>query len=162
PRARARPPSSTTTRCCGRRRRCSASPRYSGTHATRTACGPPSTSSRLVAARRVHPRPGAPYLRGSGSLPRSVELGSAPRDDGHCPTDAGGRIPPLPEPMSSDIPHAEPRAEIDRLRAEAAVLREAVRNLSATVAEQRELVWNINSIVLRWDPQGCIIYLNEY
>ena len=62
----------------------------------------------------------------------------------------------------SDTPHAEPRAEIDRLRAEAAVLREAVRNLSATVAEQRELVWNINSIVLRWDPQGRIIYLNEY
>ena len=64
--------------------------------------------------------------------------------------------------MSSDTPHAEPRAELDRLRAEAAVLREAVRNLSATVAEQRELVWNINSIVLRWDPQGRIIYLNEY
>src|SRR5262249_39023639 len=123
---------------------------------------PPSTSSRLVAARRVHPRPGAPYLRGSGSLPRSVQMGSAPREDGHCPTDAGGRIPPLPEPMSSGIPHAEPRAENDRLRADAAVLREAVRNLSATVAEQRELVWNINSIVLRWDPQGCIIYLNEY
>ena len=83
------------------------------------------------------------------------------------------RGPPLPhgcrraytapaEAMSSDTPHAEPRAELDRLRAEAAVLREAVRNLSATVAEQRELVWNINSIVLRWDPQGRIIYLNEY
>ncbi len=52
--------------------------------------------------------------------------------------------------------------EADRLRAEVAVLREAVRSLSATVAEQRDLLSNLNSIVLRWDPEGRILYLNEY
>src|SRR5215813_2677748 len=64
--------------------------------------------------------------------------------------------------MSPEVSPVEGRAELDRMRAEVAVLREAVRSLSAMVAEHRELVSNINSIILRWDPQGRIIYLNEY
>jgi diguanylate cyclase (GGDEF)-like protein/PAS domain S-box-containing protein len=64
--------------------------------------------------------------------------------------------------MASETPATQLRAEADRLRAEVAVLREAVRSLSATVGEQRDLVSNINSIVLRWDPEGRILYLNEY
>ena len=64
--------------------------------------------------------------------------------------------------MVPETPPSQLRAEADRLRAEVAVLREAVRSLSTTVREQRELVSNINSIVLRWDPEGRILYLNEY
>src|SRR5262249_28352144 len=64
--------------------------------------------------------------------------------------------------MTPEMSPAQLRAEADRLRAEVAVLREAVRSLSATVGEQRELVSNINSIVLRWDPEGRVLYLNEY
>jgi diguanylate cyclase (GGDEF)-like protein/PAS domain S-box-containing protein len=54
------------------------------------------------------------------------------------------------------------RAELDRLRTEVAILREAVRSLSAKVAEHNDLVSSINSIVLRWDPEGRILYLNVY
>ena len=82
-------------------------------------------------------------------------MGFGPRRTAIAPRTQAGVYRPCPEAMSSDTPHAEPRAELDRLRAEAAVLREAVRNLSATVAEQRELVWNINSIVLRWDARAA-------
>jgi diguanylate cyclase (GGDEF)-like protein/PAS domain S-box-containing protein len=64
--------------------------------------------------------------------------------------------------MAPEMSPAQLRAEADRLRSEVAVLREAVRSLSATVGEQRELVSNINSIVLRWDPEGRVLYLNEY
>src|SRR4029453_11527150 len=64
--------------------------------------------------------------------------------------------------MASDTPPADARAEVERLHAEVAVLREAVRSLSATVAEQRDLLSNLNSIILRWDPEGRILYLNEY
>jgi diguanylate cyclase (GGDEF)-like protein/PAS domain S-box-containing protein len=64
--------------------------------------------------------------------------------------------------MVPETPPSQLRAEADRLRAEVAVLREAVRSLSTTVREQRDLVSNINSIVLRWDPEGRILYLNEY
>jgi diguanylate cyclase (GGDEF)-like protein/PAS domain S-box-containing protein len=64
--------------------------------------------------------------------------------------------------MASDTPPADARAEVERLHAEVAVLREAVRSLSATVAEQRDLLSNLNSIILRWDPEGRILYVNEY
>jgi diguanylate cyclase (GGDEF)-like protein/PAS domain S-box-containing protein len=64
--------------------------------------------------------------------------------------------------MQSETPPADAVSDVERLRAEVAVLREAVRSLSATVAEQRELLSNLNSIVLRWDPEGRILYLNEY
>lgn len=64
--------------------------------------------------------------------------------------------------MSSDSPPADAAAQVDRLRTEVTVLREAVRSLSATVAEQRDLLSNLNSIVLRWDPEGRILYLNDY
>ncbi len=64
--------------------------------------------------------------------------------------------------MASETPPADALVEVERLRAEITVLREAVRSLSATVAEQRDLLSNLNSIVLRWDPEGRILYLNEY
>ena len=57
--------------------------------------------------------------------------------------------------MASETSATQLRAEADRLRAEVAVLREAVRSLSATVGEQRDLVSNINSIVLRWTPRAA-------
>src|SRR4029453_18984469 len=64
--------------------------------------------------------------------------------------------------MAAEMPPADSGAEVERLRSEVAVLREAVRSLSATVAEQRDLLSNLNSIILRWDPEGRILYLNEY
>jgi diguanylate cyclase (GGDEF)-like protein/PAS domain S-box-containing protein len=64
--------------------------------------------------------------------------------------------------MASASPPGDARAEIERLRSEIAVLREAVRTLSSAVDEQRDLLSNLNSIVLRWDPEGRILYLNEY
>ena len=64
--------------------------------------------------------------------------------------------------MASETPPADALAEVERLRAEIAVLREAVRSLSATVGEQRDLLSNLNSLILRWDPEGRILYLNEY
>jgi diguanylate cyclase (GGDEF)-like protein/PAS domain S-box-containing protein len=64
--------------------------------------------------------------------------------------------------MAAEMPPADSGAEVERLRSEVAVLREAVRSLSATAAEQRELLSNLNSIILRWDPEGRILYLNEY
>jgi len=42
-----------------------------------------------------------------------------------------------------------------------ALHRELAR-LTATVAEQRELLANLNSIVLRWDAAGHILYLNDF
>ena len=64
--------------------------------------------------------------------------------------------------MRSDTRPAESHDEVERLRADVAVLREAVRDLSATLDEQRDLLSNLNSIILRWDPEGRILYLNEY
>jgi diguanylate cyclase (GGDEF)-like protein/PAS domain S-box-containing protein len=64
--------------------------------------------------------------------------------------------------MASETQPADARAEVERLHAEVAVLREAVRSLSATIAEQRDLLSNLNSIILRWDPEGRILYVNEY
>ena len=62
---------------------------------------------------------------------------------------------------SETQPHgAQP--EDERLRGEIAVLRAAVRELSDTLDAQRDLLSNLNSIILRWDPEGRIIYLNEY
>ena len=64
--------------------------------------------------------------------------------------------------MASETPPADALAEVERLRAEVAVLRAAVRSLSATAAEQRDLLSHLNSIILLWDPEGRILYLNEY
>src|SRR4030095_1557319 len=64
--------------------------------------------------------------------------------------------------MAAETRRAVSGSRVERLRSEVAVLREAVRSLSATAAEQRELLSNLNSIILRWDPEGRILYLNEY
>lgn len=50
----------------------------------------------------------------------------------------------------------------DALAAEIAVLRAEVARLRASEAEQREWVEHTNSIVLRWDPDGRIRYLNAH
>src|SRR5690242_15055177 len=47
------------------------------------------------------------------------------------------------------------RAEIRRLRREVAELR-------AAEASYRTIVDRTNSIVLRWDPDGCILFLNDF
>src|SRR5262249_14734540 len=55
-----------------------------------------------------------------------------------------------------------PGSELDRLRAEVVVLREAVRTWSAQIGEYGDLASSINSIVLRWNSEGHILYLNGY
>jgi two-component system, cell cycle response regulator len=56
-------------------------------------------------------------------------------------------------PPSGDV--AALRAEIERLRQEVAGLRTAE-------ATYREIVHRTNTIVLRWDPDGRILFLNEF
>jgi two-component system, cell cycle response regulator len=53
-------------------------------------------------------------------------------------------------------------AEVEALRHEVASLRLEVEELRAREAMYRECVENVNSIVLRWDPEGRITFLNEY
>ena len=43
-----------------------------------------------------------------------------------------------------------------------AALRREIARLAATVEEQRELLANLNSIVLRWDAAGTVLYLNDF
>lgn len=50
----------------------------------------------------------------------------------------------------------------DALASEIAALRAEVARLRASEAEQREWVEHTNSIVLRWDPDGRIRYLNAH
>src|SRR5262249_32110795 len=100
-----------------------------------------------------------PPTRRQGALRGTEHLRGPPLPRARGKAYRAARIRPV---MSPDVSPVEGRAELDRMRAEIAVLREAVRSLSAMVAEHRELVSNINSIVLRWDPAGRILFLNEY
>jgi len=52
--------------------------------------------------------------------------------------------------------------ELDALRAEIERLREDVAELRTAAATYREIVDRTNAIVLRWDPDGRIVFLNEY
>jgi diguanylate cyclase (GGDEF)-like protein/PAS domain S-box-containing protein len=63
--------------------------------------------------------------------------------------------------MESDH-HAAPSSEVEHLRSEISALRAALRELSAALDAQRDLLSSLNSIVLRWDPEGRILYLNDY
>jgi diguanylate cyclase (GGDEF)-like protein/PAS domain S-box-containing protein len=116
-------------------------------------------------------------LAGASHRPRP-DIGPPPRMD--APTAHRWSLSPDPGPAlagagraacigswastarRSDRPPTESRAELDRLRGEVAALRQAVRRLSAQVAEHNDLASTINSIVLRWDPEGRIRYLNVY
>src|SRR5262245_16041592 len=64
--------------------------------------------------------------------------------------------------MASEPQPVASYEEVEHLRGEIAVLRAALRELSATLDAQRDLLSNLNSIILRWDPEGRILYLNEY
>jgi diguanylate cyclase (GGDEF)-like protein/PAS domain S-box-containing protein len=52
--------------------------------------------------------------------------------------------------------------ELEKLRAEIRQLRDEVARLRADEVTYREIVNRTNSIVLRWDPEGRVIFLNEY
>ncbi|HJQ83653.1 MAG TPA: sensor domain-containing diguanylate cyclase [Candidatus Binatia bacterium] len=52
--------------------------------------------------------------------------------------------------------------EADALRAEIARLRQEVARLATAEAAYRTIVDRTNAIVLRWDPDGCVIFLNDY
>ena len=52
-------------------------------------------------------------------------------------------------------PGDEPRSEIQRLRGELARLEAAER-------AYREIVNRTNAIVLRWDPEGRIVFMNDF
>jgi two-component system, cell cycle response regulator len=55
-----------------------------------------------------------------------------------------------------------PSGEVDALRAEIEQLRQEVAALRTAEATYREIVHRTNTIVLRWDPDGRILFLNEY
>jgi two-component system, cell cycle response regulator len=55
-----------------------------------------------------------------------------------------------------------PSGDVDALRAEIERLREEVARLRTAEATYREIVHRTNTIVLRWDPDGRILFLNEY
>ena len=52
--------------------------------------------------------------------------------------------------------------EADGFRAEIRRLREEIARLRADEAAYRTIVDRTNSIVLRWDPEGRVIFMNEY
>ena len=52
--------------------------------------------------------------------------------------------------------------DADGLRAENRRLRDELVRLRADEATYREIVNRTNSIVLRWDPEGCVIFLNDH
>jgi diguanylate cyclase (GGDEF)-like protein/PAS domain S-box-containing protein len=54
------------------------------------------------------------------------------------------------------------RDDADALRAEIRWLEHELARLRAAEATYREIVHRTNTIVLRWDPQGCVIFLNDY
>ncbi len=54
------------------------------------------------------------------------------------------------------------RQEADALRVEIRQLKDELARLRATETTYREIVHRTNSIVLRWDPQGRVIFLNDY
>jgi diguanylate cyclase (GGDEF)-like protein/PAS domain S-box-containing protein len=55
-----------------------------------------------------------------------------------------------------------PRPDVDALRLEIRRLRRRVSRLRAAAATYREIVHRTNSIVLRWDPDGHVIFLNDF
>ena len=55
-----------------------------------------------------------------------------------------------------------PPREVDTLRAEIRRLQDELVQLRAAEATYREIVRRTNTIVLRWDPEGRVIFLNEY
>ena len=55
-----------------------------------------------------------------------------------------------------------PSGDIDALRAEIEQLRQEVAGLRTAEATYREIVHRTNTIVLRWDPDGRILFLNEF
>jgi diguanylate cyclase (GGDEF)-like protein/PAS domain S-box-containing protein len=55
-----------------------------------------------------------------------------------------------------------PAGEVSALRAENERLREDLARLRADEATCRVIVNRINSIVLRWDPEGRVIFLNDF
>src|SRR5262245_18138321 len=54
------------------------------------------------------------------------------------------------------------RGDPDDLRAEIRRLEEEVARLRTAEATYREIVHRTNTIVLRWDPDGRVIFLNDY
>ena len=52
--------------------------------------------------------------------------------------------------------------DVDALRAEIRRLEYELARLRAAEATYREIVHRTNTIVLRWDPEGRVIFLNEY
>src|SRR5262245_17977659 len=64
--------------------------------------------------------------------------------------------------MASEPQPVASYEEVEHLRGEIAVLRAALRELSATLDAPPDLLSNLNSIPLRWDPEGRILDLNEY
>ena len=61
-----------------------------------------------------------------------------------------------------DVPPVPPRRDGDALRTENRRLRDELARLRAEEATYREIVNRVNSIVLRWDPEGRVIFLNDY
>ena len=57
---------------------------------------------------------------------------------------------------------ADTDAEIARLRREVERLRAVEERLDAREAELRELLEGVNVVILRWDPQGRILFLNPF
>jgi len=55
-----------------------------------------------------------------------------------------------------------PPGDVDALRMENLRLRDELARLQADEASCREIVNRVNSIVLRWDPEGRVIFLNDY
>ena len=53
-----------------------------------------------------------------------------------------------------------PPGDVDALRMENRRLRDELARLRADEASCREIVDRVNSIVLRWDPEGRVIFLN--
>jgi two-component system, cell cycle response regulator len=65
-------------------------------------------------------------------------------------------------PLWSSPGGMPPSGDVDALRAEIERLREEVAGLRTAEATYREIVHRTNTIVLRWDPDGRILFLNEY
>jgi diguanylate cyclase (GGDEF)-like protein/PAS domain S-box-containing protein len=55
-----------------------------------------------------------------------------------------------------------PPRDADGLRLEVRQLRDEIARLRADEATYRDIVNRTNSIVLRWDPEGRVIFLNDY
>src|SRR5690349_6056868 len=54
------------------------------------------------------------------------------------------------------------RSDVAALRAEIRRLRREIAQLRAAEASYRTIVDRTNSIVLRWDPEGRVLFLNDF